>query len=407
MLNKIAFLIQFKYKFQSEMMEKPKPHHLKLEDFLDIPYFNKKLIGINFLPAEIHSNPWKQKLFLFLFYFRFILILLSNTLYGLTNGTDSFQSPIDFEKLALTFSCYATGIIINTKFSCTFWNQDKLQKIFKAIPTGYSLDDCTKFKIVHVQSKFQKFFRFYVKYSLFSFIFVLAPIVKLIITGEKSFPFAIKFPFDATRNEIYPFAYLWVFLSHGSHIFVSISNDAFHYGLIIVVCVELKILASKFEELKDENDLKKLVDRQIELVEVVKEIQKIFSVSFVANFILSSFIICFTAFKSSTSTSFFAILLGILFCISCVFQIVLQCYFGQMLKDSNENVMNGIYNCGWENFKELKTKKSLILILQNAQSLKTFSVLGISEISIEQFTIVSQIQMIIFIKILISFNFLK
>ena len=66
----------------------------------------------------------------------------------------------------------------------------------------------------------------------------------------------------------------------------------------------------------------------------------------------------------------------------------MQCFFGQMLMDSSEQLVEGIYDCGWEKLSDLKVKKSLILMMMKAQKMTKLKVLNMVEISLEEFGIV-------------------
>jgi len=66
-------------------------------------------------------------------------------------------------------------------------------------------------------------------------------------------------------------------------------------------------------------------------------------------------------------------------------QILILCFFGQMLKDSSECVVDGIYDCGWEDLEDMKLRKSILLALLRAQRVSKLTVFSIFTITLSQF----------------------
>ncbi|KAG5683310.1 hypothetical protein PVAND_012596 [Polypedilum vanderplanki] len=56
-----------------------------------------------------------------------------------------------------------------------------------------------------------------------------------------------------------------------------------------------------------------------------------------------------------------------------------------MLTDASENLYQEIYQCGWENLKDNKLRKDLVLILVRSRRIVELKVLNIWGINIEQF----------------------
>ena len=66
-------------------------------------------------------------------------------------------------------------------------------------------------------------------------------------------------------------------------------------------------------------------------------------------------------------------------------QILILCFFGQMLKDSSEYVAVGIYDCGWEDLNDMRLRKSILLALLRAQKVSKLTVFSIFTITLSQF----------------------
>ncbi|XP_070495314.1 putative odorant receptor 92a [Chironomus tepperi] len=217
--------------------------------------------------------------------------------------------------------------------------------------------------------------------------------LSVLMNNERIFPFHVIFPFDATPDHLYYPIVLWIGVSHSLPIALIIGNHNILYGFIALFSLEFNILKTKFEKLKDlkpkefAKNLKSCVDRQNELANCVELFQDVFSTSFCFEFVSSSFIICFTAFQLSTSTDGINLTFNFLFCLYSLKQIFILCFFGQMLIDASQEVVDVIYNCGWEDL-EVGSKKSILLTLIRAQKTSQLSVLNILTISLNQFEMV-------------------
>lgn len=163
---------------------------------------------------------------------------------------------------------------------------------------------------------------------------------------------------------------------------------------IMTTIIEFQILKrdfmdlSKFKTLRMLNQLKSLVKRHNQLFDDVKNLEEIFSFKLFLNFYSMAFVVCFTAFQASTSTDA-AELIGMAFyCISGLFGIFVQSYFGDLLKNVSENVLFGLFECGWENMTmkdEMEVRRQLPFILKRACIPAKLTCLKIADVSLYQF----------------------
>lgn len=290
-------------------------------------------------------------------------------------------------------SAISTIFIISTKYACIYWNQTKLKKILQLTTQEFSNAESDENNFHQVQRNYLRFVKFYVAYVFSSLIFVAqGPLASFLTEGKKTFPLQTEFLFDAFGTFVYPILLCWVVLAHTTHLFCFIVDDIFLYGFTTYLSMEFDALNSRFRKLREIEDeiekiakLKQIIERHNQLFNIVAEIQTIFAVSFFFAFILSSFIICFTAFQASTATDTISMIFNAMFCLICTNQIFMQCYFGQMLKNASENVLEGIYACGWEQAKSLEMKKDLIMLLRRVHKPAAYQILNYSPITLEQF----------------------
>ncbi|XP_070502462.1 odorant receptor 13a [Chironomus tepperi] len=217
----------------------------------------------------------------------------------------------------------------------------------------------------------------------------MTPIVKILVSGEKTFPLDMKFPFDATSKFTYPLVLLWTDWNLINGLIIFFATDVLLYGFIRIISIEFEIIQHNFENLnltESSDELKTLICHQNDLYDVCIKLEGIFSLTFFYKFIISSFVICFTAFQCSTSSDTSKIIVNMTICIANFNQIGLQCFFGQMLKNASENVTNSIYNCQWENTTNMKVKKSLMICITRSNRHVALTALKFSEITFEQLT---------------------
>ncbi|KAG5677647.1 hypothetical protein PVAND_007387 [Polypedilum vanderplanki] len=357
---------------------------IKTIDFIKFSSFYWKILMLNRENSSSVNN---------------ILYLLKVTnlgIYAISSCSSIFDDEFNTNKFALGASLCATLFIIIVTYSCIYWNQEKIENILKEIPEIHKKSDIRtheidkKFKLV----KFVINGLFYLLLSSFIFLFGY-PLREFIVNYRKAYPFFDIFSFPTKNNFIYFGIFLWIFISQLHCIIVMIGSYNIFFGLITMISIEFQKLNKMFNDLKGKNAidfnslLKVCINRQNELSEIAEKLQEIFAPTVVVKFILSSFLICFTAFQCSTTKDPMQLILNILFCIFSMTQIFLLCFFGQIFRDSSSSVIDGIYDCGWEKLENQKMKRCLILVLRKAQNVKGISIMNIWIITLNQFESVS------------------
>ncbi|XP_070507557.1 odorant receptor 85c-like [Chironomus tepperi] len=212
----------------------------------------------------------------------------------------------------------------------------------------------------------------------------------------------------------------WMNLAHITYQISNVVIEIFQYGLMTILSMEFRILAYKFENLKslieEKNeievkikqvfpsepstsnninqpkkrsalirlqDIKPLVDKHNELFEFRNLLQDILSLSLHLRFILSSFQLCFLAFQITKSKEKYLFVAEM---VKNLLNIFFQCYFGQMLKDSGHSIAKAIERMEWENIKDLKVRRSLLMIIRRSQKSIALRIINTYEITVEQFT---------------------
>lgn len=254
-------------------------------------------------------------------------------------------------------------IMVVFRAQTAFWNKRKITLVLKLLSSkDRFLIRCDE-KIL--TERYQKRFNIFVKLYAANLLMALLPLfaglfVKILMSGEKLFPFFIAVPKFAYITAVYPFALMFVTWVEYTKIFLTLAFDLLLYGMITALSLKFRILKINFENLnrKCEKEVKKtlndLIDRHNQLINIRNILEDIFSQSLFVNYILVTFIICFLAFQISIASNVAEIAHHSNFMLSLLLQIFLQCFFGELLKDSSENVLLGVQNCGWENFQDKK-----------------------------------------------------
>lgn len=222
------------------------------------------------------------------------------------------------------------------------------------------------------------------------------PIIPFLLFGTVELTTNYWFPFDPFLVETYLFAYLWINWMSWYGLFIFLGTEALLYGLITALSLEFDILKADLMGMSFviENErgekLKILIDRHNKLMQVRDKLQGIYSITFLTSFVESSIVLCFIVFQlSATDNNLNTYLYYVPYLCIASAQTLLLCFFGQKLMDCGESVAEGIYNCGWEDFKDNTLKKHLILVILRSQQFKRLNAMGFADISLESFTAVS------------------
>ncbi|XP_065354819.1 uncharacterized protein LOC135949246 [Calliphora vicina] len=126
------------------------------------------------------------------------------------------------------------------------------------------------------------------------------------------------------------------------------------------------------------------------LLDLSHQMNNIFGLPILLNFIASSFVICFLGFQMTIGASPEFLLKLSLFLVISIAQIYLICYYGQELIDASVNVATAAYNQDWPS-ADVRYQKMLILITARAQKPAQLKATAMVLISRETMTQLMQI----------------
>ncbi|CAG9806910.1 unnamed protein product [Chironomus riparius] len=252
----------------------------------------------------------------------------------------------------------------------------KVSEVLSSLPQFYSKEDQKYYKIGN-KLKVYELCRLR---SIVLFIIIIAASLGITVVHiiDGNFDFSDKLPFDTSNLIVLSISILWMNLANFSYQTTNIVTEMFQYGTIVILSMEFRILANKFENLKSLQldissnhnnepstskvtkrsalikfeDLKPLIDKHNQLLEIRDNLWNIHCTSFHIRFLLSSFQLCFMAFQITMWDDGRFLYISEL--IKDLFNIFFQCYFGQMLMDAGYSIAKAVQRIEWENIKDLE-----------------------------------------------------
>ncbi|KAG5666901.1 hypothetical protein PVAND_014908 [Polypedilum vanderplanki] len=305
------------------------------------------------------------------------------------------KKPFELRKISFGTSSTASTFLYVILLLTFHFNRSEIFKILENIKKFFPTKNRSIFKIA-------KGFKCFVMFSTIlcismTFISFLLPFVKFFLFGNRNFllPLPNLF-FDPKSPEIYP---VTLILSS------ALPLTGFYYGSVFIIMTmtiitgigfQFMILAQEirnFRNLSEEEIQEKFpkwIEKHNEVFENVKKFNEIFSVSFFLRFVTSGTIIAIQLFQlnNADGRNFSNIFVSAYFIFELI-QIFVQCYFGQFLIDASESIAKVIYDCGWENWQNIKLKKLILIVLAKCQKPAKLRIWKFGNISMEQFTLVS------------------
>lgn len=359
-----------------------------LKYYIELTFIDKLIL----LP----QSPSNLSRFTFLFVNLNLLLLIALSINELFSNLNNIETAMGGMIVCLIFSN------LNVKYLTIFFKRDEIAKVL-------SMQSSIKFK------DFEMFRRMYLSVTFLTIFAFLGYSTRNLTRGIHMFALFVKFPFDVYSNGLFPFALCWV---HGVQALALVLNfkiDILTYKMIYDASMKFRKLREDFCDLRNckitgekvmnpstsinllskrppkplqpppisTDDLLFLLKRHCKLIELANSLKDICKVPFTYAFAINSIIICSIAFRMSNGQfSSFVLTIGLLYNIIRSF---LQSFFAQLLKNSSEKVASGIYECGWEDFKDENCKRMIRIALMRAQKPETFTIFNAWEINSEQY----------------------
>ncbi|CAG9807286.1 unnamed protein product [Chironomus riparius] len=306
-----------------------------------------------------------------------------------------FCDPYDMQKFTLDINLSISMTTVMVKAIMLYSNAKNIIEIADDLKRGYTNQEQVRYGIKNYTNKVRTFNKIYSGFWATPFLiqFTLVLVI-LVVTGQKTFPFFIEFPdfFHPQNNFVYPILYIFVVWSLTSPAMVMVSFDLSFFNILTAISMEFDILTEDARNLKKLlksqifNHLQMIIDRQNRLFEVTSKLEESFTFSNLYYFLVASIIICLFAFIVSTSNDITQVILMGSMCVSTIYQLYLQCSYGQLLTDASAGFMDGIYDCGWEDFEDITLRKMMIFIMMRTRKPATVTYMKFGNLTKQLFT---------------------
>lgn len=363
------------------------------DSFTKVPLTLMKILQLNVnqsSQSKTRNVLSKVYYWLIVFFLIFNMVLSAKALML----TDTF----DMQKLVMGINLSISLTTVSNKVMLLYFAASQIVEIINELKGSHSIQEQKKYGIENYRKKISKFNKVYSAFWImpFSIQFISVPLV-FIFAGKRTFPLFIEYPehFNPTSDFMFPIFYAFSIWSLSSPAFAMVAYDLSFYNMLTAISMEFDIVKKDARDIKNlkesevRENLRKIVIRQDQLFKIVSKIERIFSFSNFYYFLVASIIICLFAFFVSVSNSISEVIPFGSFCISTIYQLYLQCDFGQRLTDASLGVFDGIYDCGWEDFKDVKLKREVIIVMMRSRKAACVTFMGFTDISMQRFTDVS------------------
>jgi 7tm Odorant receptor len=319
-----------------------------------------KMCSFDFLPSPPDTTR-RQKIISAAkkVYFTFVcvscILMLFSQFINLLNSHQSFENSL----IATGVMLY--GFVVQTKLYSFLQNKKTIIKIF----TLFERVDSSGLNIKTIEAnnrqigKYQKVKIFRVMaISWTTLVLCFGPIIKYWFTGIWYHELVWKFwlPFDKYNKNYYNFVFWWMNWNIMNVSILFFATDMLIYGLVLTASIEFNNLSFDVKEALDWNgNLSPLIERHIKITQNVKQINKMFSKTFILNFLVSSYLLCASAYMISTSEDFSDFSRFASVFLAHFSQIAVLCFIGNLIESSSQEIFNAIQASKWyEDNKKVK-----------------------------------------------------
>ncbi|XP_022837644.1 odorant receptor 4-like [Spodoptera litura] len=322
----------------------------------------------------------------YLFYCNFIALytVIFGETYWVVAG---IRNRLPFVELSLISPCITISILSTIKTWFLFINKGILLNVverLKAIQPIVNNDvldktDAIKRKIVRDSMKLLKFVHvslmtvYIFVFTTFCFSPALLSSYNYFKTGEFAcvYPYQVKYFFEVYKSSLWFVVYVHQVWATAIVIFSVYGCDTLFCALCVYIKMHFRLLGLQFENAvstsinETRKNLGKAVLRHQELIDLVNQMEVLFSKSSLFNMVTSSILICLSAFNITVADEMRFILAFITFLMMSLSQISLVCYFADLLMISSIEISDSVYKCPWYEADEDSKRTILFVILRS------------------------------------------
>ena len=373
----------------------PVEDEINFDSFIKFPLLLFRVAFINFNPLHERAN-LKEKISYYArrSYNKFMIVCCVWTIISKVILVVNSADITDASPLLLDVASY---ILNEFKILTMILFQDEIWELFQDLKPLFDRQS-NENKKYGVKKYLDSYHRLAIVYTIPIVVLltgIVFPIIPFILYGTMELPLPYWYPFDPFQAKYYLIAYFWSNWAAFTVLMTLLATDILLYAMITVIAMEFDILKMDLMRIggtpRNKEFIQTLVDKHNKLLNLSERLERIYSLSFLFSFVISSFVMCFLSYQLSTNFDNFALFAFYFFYLWMMgVQILLLCVFGQKLINSSESISEGVYNSGWEGISDDEAyKKQLVMIISRAQRPKRLTAMGFADISVETFTTVS------------------
>ncbi|KAL7041062.1 hypothetical protein ACKWTF_000609 [Chironomus riparius] len=367
---------------------------INLEDFFEIQIKFFKFVGLDIFPKTPVTNKEKVKNKLMRYYF-YMCIFCFVTL-TIQFGIHILVNIKNLHIIVLTLPNFVSFPYSLSKTILLYVNRKKIFEFLNKLRISYPST------IVDQQSSGldseYKWFNIFTKFFVFLYcLIVFTPTIEvffnLMYYNVRTLPDEIWFPFDPIANSLtfMIVVVLGIWAIYNS-VFIVCAVDLFLCAMFIVLAIEFKIIGQNIKNAINEKsfvNLRNILIRHQELIDIAAEIKSIFSFIFFYTFIQGAITISSSTFQLIATSSTTNFLYSSFYATSAFVVVFMYCYFGEKLITQSESIALSIYDSNWYEIDDIEMKKLLLLIIVRSQKGCTLSGYGFVTLSIDTYSLVS------------------
>ncbi|KAH8248341.1 hypothetical protein KR032_001191 [Drosophila birchii] len=191
---------------------------------------------------------------------------------------------------------------------------------------------------------------------------------------QRMLPYYCWVPWDWSTGFTYYFMYVSQNIAGQACLSGQLAADMLMCALVTLLVMHFTRLAGHIEShvaglttpQRGLKFLQTVVAYHQRLLLLCQDINAIFGVSLLCNFVSSSFIICFVGFQMTIGGKIDNLVMLVLFLFCAMVQVFMITTYAQRLLDASEHIGQAVYNHDWFH-ADLRYRKMLILIVKRAQ----------------------------------------
>lgn len=362
--------------------------------FMKLTFFIFGLVKLDFTPIDDQVGLKEN------FFYRARVNFCRFSIFSIVfSGILFLVNALKSDDFVLTATCTLNAITVfqvSLKAFATFQNRERIWNIMQALRdmSEHHVIENRKPLIRYHLEKYLHTMKMYTMGIVVSGIpIIIFPFLKFVFFGIMEPTLNFWYPIDVNQPHTFPLALLWCDWVGYFVLSFLLGVDSLLYAILSIIAMEIDLLCEDFagffsspNHKEGHQEMKKLVDRHIQLKDITKEMQNIYSSNFLFSFVISSFTICFTAFQISVANgnltiySFYIPSLGVM-----TGQIYLLCMHGQKIMNASDDMIDKIYCSDWTVVEDIHMKKQLVLIMQQCQRGVKLTAMEFADISYPTF----------------------